>query len=413
MDWGARLKAAWRGEVSGADLGAMFAATASLSGVQQALADRRLAAEIEHAGDDWRALLAVGRIAAPLWLADALVNLAGAFYDTETQSHPDRPTAVSPYTHDLVAALLSPVEDIIADVTAALADPDRRTTLTVPMHLAPASNGDIGTLPDPVPVLYARGLATGARRIHTSAASALTDAQQMVDKSPSPDWLTAGLRRLSGEIQSAGARLDMDEVRLAPLAGERAGDTSALAAVCRDLWNIVDSAVVVGQMASDPHLLPEAASVTSHPVTPPSRPLAPPPAPPPPRQPAHEVHEVHEVRAAPLPRIAEGAPSPGDSSETSQAARPSASPAAPDVSLPAIGDAPAAAPPEHTLPAVEPRSDVPLPAVGEAPLSPPASPPAANPTPAPAQPHPDASRRPGSSASEDVGEPLVRFPEIG
>jgi hypothetical protein len=408
VDWGARLKAAWRGEVSGADLGAMFAATASLSGVQQALADRRLAAEIEHAGHDWRTLLAVGPIAAPLWLADALVGLAGAFYDTETQSHPDRPTAVSPYTHDLVAGLLSPVEDIIADVAAALADPDHRASLTVPMHLAPASNGDIGTLPNPVPALYARGLATGARRIHTSAASALSEAQQTVAKSPSPDWLTAGLQRLNGEVQSAGARLDMDEVRLAPLAGERAGDASALAAVCRDLWNIVDTAVVVGQMASDPHLLPEAASASAHPATgaTPSRT----PTAPPPRQP---THEVHEVRAAPLPRIAEGAPSPGDSSESALAPRPTAAPAAPDVSLPAVGDAPAAAPPEHTLPAVEQRADIPLPVVGEAPLSPPASPPAANPTLAPAQSHPDASRRPSSAASGNDDEPLVRFPDIG
>src|SRR5258707_2218132 len=123
--WGAHF-GAWRGETSGADLTALFAATASLSKLQQALEDRRLeiqiaqAGQIGQTGQAWRTVLALGRIAAPLWLADALVALAGAFYDAEAQPHADPPASIPSYIHDLVAALLMPVEDIVAVVTAAL-----------------------------------------------------------------------------------------------------------------------------------------------------------------------------------------------------------------------------------------------------------------------------------------------------
>ena len=383
MTWNERLKAAWRGEVPDADLSAMFAATSSLTGLHQALEDRRLAAQIEHAGHDWRAVLAVGQIAAPLWLADALVDLAGTLYDAETQTHPDRPAYVSPSTHDLVAALLAPVEDICVDVTAALADPGHRTALTAPLRVGPG--GDVADVapPNPPTVPYARGLATGARHVHTSAATTLVELQAAVARSESPDWLATGIRRLDGELQAAGARLDMGEARLASLVGTHSSDPAALAAICRDLWTIVGVSVAAGQMLADPHLLPEAAAAAaSRPVataapsatpTPPA-PVVSPPAPSPPvaPPPAPVVHVT-------LPRIEAGAaPLRERRDESASASHPAAASPA-EVSLPTIGE--------------------------------PAQPPTPDPAPH-SKPHPDAPRPEAPATEADEGPP-VRFPDIG
>ncbi len=416
MDWGARLRAAWHGEVSNADLSAMFAATAALGGLQQELASRQLEAQIEQTGHDWRAVLEVGRVAALLWLADALVGVAGALYDTQTQAHPDRPSSVSAYTHDLVATLLAPVEDILADATAALANPDHRTALTRPLRVGPGGDVAAGALPEPVPTLYARGLATGARRVHTAAAVAVASAQATLAKSPAPEWLTAGLRRLDGELQAAGARLDMVEVRLTPLVGGHGGDPGGLAPICRDLWTIMDTAVVVGQAASDPHLLPEARSQTAADAgtasrLPPSPPSSPAPRTVPSPPPVHHTHPV------PLPQIEEGSFSarerpdmPSPPAEGSAAAPPL------EVALPSIGEGPVAPPasslpasslPASSLPAVEPPGSAALPTVGEA-----AQPPGADPAPA-IQERPHASQPKTNSSHQADDEPLLRFPEIG
>lgn len=394
-DWGARLKAAWRGEVSDADLGAMFAATAGLNGLHQALEDRRLAAQIDNSGHDWRVILVVGKIAAPLWLADALVALAGAFYDTETQSHPDRPASVSSYTHDLVATLLAPVTDIIADVTAALADPTHPTALTVPLRAGPG--GDIAAypLPSPIPALYARGLSTGARRVHTSAAVSLAAAQQTVNTSLSPDWLVAGLRRLDGELQAAGARLDVAEVRLAPLLDAQSGDHTPLTPVCRDLWTIVDAVMEAGQLVSDPHLLPEARVARPFDAAPSATP--PTPLPPPPNR--------ERTRASELPQIAEGTPSPRDTRQSTQAEC-AATVSPQDVALPVIGEGPVAASPAQPLPAVTRPAHVSLPSVGEP------SQPSATASEPPAGSSRDASPS-QSTAGESDGGLLVSFPDIG
>jgi hypothetical protein len=395
-DWGARLKSAWHGEVSDADLGAMFAATSGLDGLHQALEDRRLTAQIDNAGHDWRVVLAVGTIAAPLWLADALVALAGAFYDTETQSHPDRPTSVSADTHDLVATLLAPVEDIIADVTAALADPKHRAALTSPLRVGPGGDVAAYPQPDPIPILYARGLVTGARRVHTSAAVSLASAQQAVAKSPSPDWLAVGLRRLDGELQAAGARLDIAEVRLTPLLDARSSDHTALASICRDLWTVLDAAMVAGQLASDPHLLPDARI---------ARPTdaAPSPAPPQVPAPAAQARRAHPFA---LPQIAEGSPSPQYTSQSALPPGGTASAPPPDMPLPVIDEGSAATPSAPALPSVRPPGNVSLPSVGE-----PSQPQNAAPQPPPKSTR-DAPPSKATSGGQD-DEPLVSFPDIG
>lgn len=402
MDWGARLRAAWHGEVSNADLAAMFAATARLSDLKQALADRRLVAEIEHVDHEWRVLLAVGSIAAPFWLADALVALAGAFYDAETPTGMDHPSTINAYTHDLIANLLAPIEDIIADVTAALADPSHRTALTAPLRVAPGGQIAGERLPGAPSIPYVRGLATGARRIHTTAAAALADARAIVAKSEAPDWLGAGLRRLDGELQAAGARLDVAELRLTPLLRERgAGDAAVLAGVCRDLWTVVDTAVVAGQLIADPHLLPEAQTLPQHAAQMADAAVwaAPPPVPPQPRPARH-------AQPMALPQIAEGAPSAQERRETSSAAE--RQPTPPDLALPIVGGQDAT--PQPSTP--EPPGRVSLPTIGESSQSSHSS--AAE---LPHRPTPDAApsapSRQRNEQPEQGDEPAMRFPDIG
>ncbi|HEY7832064.1 MAG TPA: hypothetical protein VIG30_00750 [Ktedonobacterales bacterium] len=416
-DWGTRLKAAWRGDVSDADLGAMFAATGGLDRLHQALEDRRLAAQIDHpdhVGQDWQVILAVGALAAPLWLADALVALAGTFYDTETQSHPDRSAAISASTHDLVATLLAPVTDLIAEVTAALADPSRPAALTAPLRVGPG--GDVATSPLPSLILapYAQGLSTGTRRVHTAAATSLAAAQQAANTSPAPGWLVGGLRRLDGELQAAGARLEIAEVRLTPLLEPHRGDQTSLAALCRDLWTIVDAALVIGQFVSDPYLLPDARGARRSDTAPPATPTSPPTSPPPKRE---------QPSAPALPRIAEGAPSPRDI-QPSPPAVGMATRSPHEVAFPTIVEQPDAAPPApQSLPTIgqqahvslpNPPSPPSLPSVGE-PYQPPAR---AVDSPAASPPHasrsaPNASPSSPSSTGEPDGEPTVAFPDIG
>lgn len=389
MDWGARLRAAWHGEVSNADLGAMFAATARLADLQQALADRRLAAQIEHTGHDWRALLAVGPISAPLWLADALVGIAGALYDTESPAPADHSAVISAYTHDLIADLLAPVEDIFADVTAALADPGHHTALTRPLHVGPGGDIAAGRLPDLPRSPYARGLASGARRIHTSAAAALADARSVVTRAESPQWLEAGLRRLDGELQGAGARLDVIEVRLPPLLEQHGGDAAALAAACRDLWTVIDAAVVAGQVTADPHLLPEARAAAEHaaPAATPWTPPAPPQAPP------------RHVRPVTLPRIAEGAPDARQSAAATGEPDPHAAP--PTLSLPIVGGQET----NSSSPTKQSVAPISLPEIGGSPEPS---------TTAPGPEHPSHMNRPGSGdpPTQDE-EQRFRLPDIG
>jgi hypothetical protein len=403
MDWGARLRAAWRGEVPDADLGAMFAASASLDGLRQALADQRLAAQIEHTTDDWRALLAVGALAAPLWLAETLVALAGAFYDADTQTHPARAGTVSAYTHELVGRLLAPVQDIVAEVTAALADPARRPALTAPLRVGPG--GDIADLPlpEPVPEPYWRALAAAARRVHTSASAALGEVQAVVTRPPAPDWLAAGFQRLDGSLKAAGARLDMDEVRLPALAQAHGANPAAPGPLSRDLWMVVDAACVAGQMVADPHLLPEA--VAARPAVPGSQAVGaghdfaqyPPMAPRRERTPPVSLPRIPEGAPASPPQPANH-PSAGDEFQHGAPQR--------DLPLPSIGpkDTPSGAGQSPGgQPAAHPATH-PLPAIGG-----PEPPAAAPPTP----PHHDATPPSQRPASDDRDEPPIRLPEIG
>ncbi|HEY7782528.1 MAG TPA: hypothetical protein VIC85_20210 [Ktedonobacterales bacterium] len=404
MDWGGLLRAAWRGDVPDGDLRASLAATASLAPLQQALDDRALAARIDNSGHDWRAVLTVGPIAAPLWLANALVALAGAFYDAATPSPSARAQpGIDPEIHDVVTALLAPVEDLAAATSAALADPDRRPALLSPVHIGPG--GDVATRPTPAPLTapYVRGLATGTRQLHTTSAAALAATRATVAASPIPDWLDVGLRQADAALRAAETRLDMAEVRLAAPGG--AGDTLA---TCRDLWTIADVSMVAGQVIADPHLMAGAPSRTPDRVTPP-RPTVPAPAPSAPDSPAPRPRRQPALA---LPQIAEGAPSPQH--RLGPNARPPSSPTASheDVLWPAIGPTsdsarpdnpsqpPATTPPNAALPTVGPTPTAPAaPRASTPPLRPPSAPPAR------------AESR--TDSLDDDQDPPMRFPEIG
>jgi len=261
MSWGARMKAALSGDVSGADVAAMLAAAGSLSALGQELADRRLAAELDHAGHEWRVCMALAPIAAPLWLGEALVTFAGSLVEAEAAAHPDRPSDLSPVAYALAVAALRPVTAIVAEVSAVLVDPSRPSGLTAPLTVGPRGAVAAYPLPIPVPAPYPRGLLHAAALIQGAAQAALNDAEALVGRSSAPGWLTAALRRVGGELRAAQARLDMTEVRLGVLLRAPRADRAqeeALLALCADLWDALNTGLVIGQMVREPHLLPGA-----------------------------------------------------------------------------------------------------------------------------------------------------------
>ena len=241
----------------------MLAATAPLATLEQELADRRLAAELDHAGHEWRVCTTLAPIAAPLWLGESLVALAQSFVEAEAGSHPDRPDDLSPVTHALVATLLQPVEAIIAEVSAALVDPARSSGLTAPLTVGPRGVAAAYPLPFPIPLPYARGLLLAARRIQGAAQLALDDTGSLVGRSPAPDWLTAALRRVGGELHAAAARVGMAETRLVLVLHAARADNETLAPLCADLWDALNTVLVAGQMLREPHLLPGAPPVSA------------------------------------------------------------------------------------------------------------------------------------------------------
>jgi hypothetical protein len=258
MSWGARLQAALSGDVSGADVSSMLAATAPLADLSRDLADRRLGAELDHVGHEWRVCMALAPMAAPLWLGEALVTIAQSFVEAEAASHPDRPYDLSPLAHALAVLLLQPVETTIAEVSAALVDPARPTGLTAPLTVGPRGVIAAYLIPDPVPPPYARGLLLAATRVQGAAQVALDDTASLVGRSPAPDWLTAALRRVGGELRAARVRLDAAGVRLTPLLHAPRADYNTLPALCAELWDVLNTALVTGQMLREPHLLPGA-----------------------------------------------------------------------------------------------------------------------------------------------------------
>ena len=406
MSWGARLQAALSGDVSGADVASMLAATAPLADLARELADRRLGAELDHAGHEWRVCMALAPMAAPLWLGEALVTIAQSLVEAEAAGHPDRPYDLSPLAHALAATLLQPVETTIAEVSAALVDPARPTGLTAPLTVGPRGVIAAWALPAPVPLAYARGLLLAATRVQGAAQVALDDTASLVGRSPAPDWLMAALRRVGGELRAARVRLDAAEVRLAPLLRAPRADYSTLPALCAELWDVLNTALVSGQMLRDPHLLPGAPpphAPTPDAQAPSARPIV--------REPRPSIVREQRPPISPAPITARptiaAAPSPRPPTPP-QAERPFA--------LPNVGDGVREAP--APLPAPTRRepdqSTTPLPTPhphNEAPALPLIGAPDASATPAPRQPPTHPTRDDGYVKKE--GPEGFQLPRIG
>lgn len=332
MSWTDRLRAALSGDVAGVDVDAMLAATAPLDALHQALDDRRLSSRINHVGDEWRVIVEAANLAAPLWLADSLIVLAQGLREAAADGHPDRARAWSAAAHDLAVALLQPLEALVAEASAAAADPNRPTRLTAAVMAGP--RGEIAAAPLPAPVApdYLSGLVLAAERLHGAASQLLGDAEGLLHAETTPAWLTAGSQRVKGDLAAAGARFAMVRTRLNAMLPDparfRPGVTDAApATLCMEIWDIVNTALVAGQRLAEPRLLPGApatdassrraapaepvgsgpasAAAVRAPAAPPQPPAPKPSAPPStPRRPivVEHAHELPDIQTLPTPR---------------------------------------------------------------------------------------------------------------
>lgn len=271
MSWGARVKAAIHGEVDGADVRALLVAGTPSASLRQGLADRQLELELAHLKEAWRVAMDLGTIAAPLWLADALCTLAGSLVDAEAEAHPDAPGMMSALAHQRALALLQPASTLIVEASEALADPGQPHSPRPPISVAPAV-GQYGAL---VTGSYLRGLLQGADRLEGMAQVALEDLATRSGRTPMPDWLSAGVQQLRGELAAAQARLAMIRTRSAALLPQQLRDEVAWQQLEADLWAVIDTYLRIGQVAIAPYRMPGAGRGDV------SRPSAPPPAAPP------------------------------------------------------------------------------------------------------------------------------------
>ncbi|HEV7213644.1 MAG TPA: hypothetical protein VGP33_00865 [Chloroflexota bacterium] len=283
MTWAERIRATWNGDIAGGDVQALLAASGSLEILRQQLADRRLSAQIDNIGEEWRVPAAVAPLTLPLWLGDSLVTLARSLCDAEAEAHPDRPTSLSAASHALAVAALRPIETIVAEASAAAADPGRPRWLTAVVMVGPRGEVAAQSLPMPIPAGYVTGLMLAAERLHGAAGLLLADLTALLKPSQPPAWLTAAIQRVKGDLAAAGARLAMLRARLNMVVPDpqhfQAGlHGDSLPPLCHDLWEVLNAALVGGQRLSDPRLLPGARETPTPrpiPVPPlqPSRPL--------------------------------------------------------------------------------------------------------------------------------------------
>jgi len=176
----------------------LLAASGSLDILRQQLADRRLSAQIDHIGEEWRVLADIAPLAMPLWLGDGLVTLARSLCEAEAEAHPDRPNSLSPASHDLAAAVLRPIDTIVAEASAAAADPNRPPWIVAAIMVGPRGEVAAFSLPRPVPVGYVTGLLLAAERLHGAAGLLLADLTALLQPSQPPDWLAAGIHACQG-----------------------------------------------------------------------------------------------------------------------------------------------------------------------------------------------------------------------
>lgn len=348
MSWSARFKAAIQGAVDGADVRALLVATTPLSTLRQGLEDRQLEAELAHTGQEWQVAVDLGEIAAPLWLAEQLVMLAGSLVDAEAEANTGRQGLMSAASHNQALLLLQPVGPLIAELSAALVDPARHPSLPLPFavdwHSSSLGNPLFAFPPAPA---YPRGLLRGAERLEGATHLALQNLTALVSRSTPPPWITAALSQFRGELAASGSRVEMIRTRSAMLLNQQALDERAMSQMVADLWQVINGYLRAGQLIAAPRLLPGAPRPPASPVhLPPSTPgygpaasslQAPPPAAIPLPQappPAERDRTIPAIR----PVWQTGTRPPSEPAPAEETARP----------LPRIGDSNTA--PRHTTP---------------------------------------------------------------
>jgi len=177
------------------------------------------------------------------------------------------------------------------------------------------------SLPAPIPPGYINGLLTAGERLHGAAGLLLSELTTLLQPSSPPAWLATGIQHVKGNLAASGARLAMLRTRLNMLLPDPqhvppglGHDT--LAPLCHELWDVLNAALVGGQLLRHPRLMPgahaapplrpapAAPSPPPHPTAATPRPVAPSPVVAPPRAPAPPPSPPPRVeRARDLPDI--------------------------------------------------------------------------------------------------------------
>jgi hypothetical protein len=270
VNWNAKLKGALLGEMDGADVAARVAGAYPLVELRRQLADQRLDAELAHPGEEWRLTDDLATLESPLWQAEALLALTQSLVEAEQEAHPDRPTMMSPASHDEALMLLGPLDTILAQVSTGLADPARRPTLSGVNLITPTGLGRYQNLAP----AYLKGVQRGAERLEGMVQTAISDLSALVGRSGGPDWIANGIRAFAADLAGARTTLQALGIRVSAPGGTQGGE-AATVQLARELWQVVNAYLRVGQLVAAPRLMPGAAPLQ-----------APAPAwtPPPPRQ---------------------------------------------------------------------------------------------------------------------------------
>ncbi len=254
MSWNARFRAAMHGDVDGSDVVALLNSTRPLGDLRHEFDDRRLSSELAHIGDEWRVADELAPAATLLWAAEGMVTIAQSLLEAEDAAHPGLRATMSEASFSVCMGLLQPIGRIVAEVSAMLVDPSLGTTLPLPMRVTPPE----GAVPYAVYPAHARGLLAAAERLQGSVEGVLQDYLGLAQRSPAPQWFSAGLQRMRAELAAAESRQEMASARLAPLLARQALDDLTLRQTATDLWLVIEVYLRAGQTALAPRLLPGA-----------------------------------------------------------------------------------------------------------------------------------------------------------
>jgi hypothetical protein len=258
MSWTGKLKNAIEGTVDGSDVLGRLASTTQLESFKQHLSDLRLEAEIANTVAPWHVPFDLAVIGAPLWLAENLVTLAQGFSEAEAAAHVNRGNAMAALTHGQLLLLLGPVDLLQSEISGLIADPQRRSLLTLPLLVRPFAHAEAGLRSERVPVSYARGLLSGATGVAGSVQLLAADYGTFFQDSNAPSWLGKAFAAVKGDLAAAQSRLDAAESRSISLFHSQTPDEGALQELAIDLWDVTNTMLKRGQLIAAPAHMPGA-----------------------------------------------------------------------------------------------------------------------------------------------------------